>query len=344
MFGWMATGLRALDRDLPRRDRAIRSVKNRIQECHQFGRSQHSSHSDTTSTPCLDDRPPAQLPSALRARPMSPDPVTVLILLSRLFALLGGLSRHGGRHRRGSRRRRRRSRRCRRRGLRDRALVWHRGPTGLVPMACPSVRADADAFADPYRSGSQHAAQLAALWQVEPLMRPQREVLVIAGEHASVVSGAVSSHVDRPVVANIVRPGRGAGVRGRGLGCGRGRGRGREPVVWIRPGGRLHRILPGGADPLREVRKLVAAALADGSERDRVPRQLQRYLVWLPDPITAGHSLDGQHGTIYAAQRPHNGTLTFATPETSNPTHPVSPAAQDHDHVNNVSPAMRLSS
>jgi hypothetical protein len=175
--------------------------------------------------------------------------------------------------------------------------------------------ADPDALADPHRGGPQHAAQLAALRQVKPLVRAQGEVLVIAGESAAAVTGVVSTDADWPTARNIVGPGRDELVLVRG----------RKSVVRIRPGGRLERVLPGGADLCSEVRKLVAAALPDGSERDRVPGQLQRYLVRLPDPITAGHSLDGQHGPIYTAQRPHDGTLTSAHPSATPATRP-SPA------------------
>jgi hypothetical protein len=168
----------------------------------------------------------------------------------------------------------------------------------------------ADALADPHRGGSQHASQLAALGQVKPLVRAQGEVLVIAGEPAA-VTAKLSTHAARPAARNFVGP------RGDNL------NRGRKSVVRIRPGGRLQRVLPGGADLCGEVRKLVAAALPDGSERDRVPGQLQRYLVRLPDTITAGHSLDGQHGPIYTAQRPHDGTLTSAHPSATPATRQV---------------------
>jgi len=53
--------------------------------------------------------------------------------------------------------------------------------------------ADPDALADPHRGGPQHAAQLAALRQVKPLVRAQGEVLVIAGEPAAAVTAVVST-------------------------------------------------------------------------------------------------------------------------------------------------------
>jgi hypothetical protein len=235
----------------------------------------------------------------------------VLLLLNCLFVLLGALPR-----------------------------PRHGAPAGLVAMATLRMCADADALAHPDRARPEHAPQFAGLGQVKPLMRPQREVLVIPGQHAGTVAGAVCTRTAHPLTATIFGSGRSARVRAR------------KPVVRIRPVGRLLRILPGGAHLGGEVRKLVAAALANGSERDRVPRQLQRYLIWLANPITARHSLDGQHGTIYAAQRPHNGTLTSARPAPATPTHPKPgrrvlsanrlESSRHHDHVKDVSPVIRL--
>jgi hypothetical protein len=91
-------------------------------------------------------------------------------------------------------------------------------------------------------------------------MRPQREVFVIAGERTDAVSGAINPLLDRRTARIIALARRGAPVGGR------------KPVIRIRPGSRQLRILPSGADPRGEVRKLVAAALADGGERDRIPR------------------------------------------------------------------------
>jgi len=121
------------------------------------------------------------------------------------------------------------------------------------------VRPDADALAHPDRGGSQHAPQLARCREVKPLVRPEREVLVIARQHADCVIGPVRMRASRSMTLTLVRPGRRAGLRRR------------EPVIWIRPGSRLLRILPSRAHAGRQVGKLVAAALPDGRKRDRVP-------------------------------------------------------------------------
>ena len=82
------------------------------------------------------------------------------------------------------------------------------------PVALLGARASAYALAEPQRAGSQHAAQLAGARQVPPVPRPQREVLVVAGDVA--------------------------GIRA---------ARGGEPVVRIRPCGGLLGIEAGGSDP-----------------------------------------------------------------------------------------------
>ncbi len=134
------------------------------------------------------------------------------------------------------------------------------------PVPRLHARAGAHALAEPERAGPQHAAQLTGAGQVPPVPRPQREVLVVAGQVARVRAAA----------------------------------RGGEPVVRVRPGGSLLGIEAGGGDPLRQLGELVAAALADGRERHRVPGQVERDLVRLPCLIPAGHSLHRQHGTIDA--------------------------------------------
>jgi hypothetical protein len=75
---------------------------------------------------------------------------------------------------------------------------------------------------------------------------------------------------------------------------------GREPVIRVGPGGSLLGIEARGGYPRRQLGKLITAALADGSERHRVPGQVERYLVRLPCFVPAGHGLHGQHGTIDA--------------------------------------------
>jgi len=141
-------------------------------------------------------------------------------------------------------------------------LARHRGSAALAAAASLRVGADADALANPDRARPQHASQLARFRQVEPLMRPQCEVFVIAGERACRVTGSASVRPGEPMAATSVEPRRVAWVRRR------------KPIIGIRPGGRLLRILPGCADARREVQQLVPATLADGSERDRIPGQL----------------------------------------------------------------------
>ncbi|HEY2312708.1 MAG TPA: hypothetical protein VGH96_03765 [Streptosporangiaceae bacterium] len=48
----------------------------------------------------------------------------------------------------------------------------------------------------------------------------------------------------------------------------------REPVVRIRPGSCLLRILPCRADAIRQLRQLVSTSLADSRERHRVSGQI----------------------------------------------------------------------
>jgi hypothetical protein len=78
------------------------------------------------------------------------------------------------------------------------------------------------------------------------------------------------------------------------------RGGYREPVVRIGPHRHLLGIGAGGTHALRELRQLIAAALADGRERRRVSRQRERDLVRLPGLVPAGHGSDGQHRAINA--------------------------------------------
>jgi hypothetical protein len=67
----------------------------------------------------------------------------------------------------------------------------------------------------------------------------------------------------------------------------------RKPVIGIGPRGGLlgvaaRRVRPGG-----EPRQPEPAALADPRERLTIAPKLQRDLIWLPGPVTAG---DGKHG------------------------------------------------
>jgi len=90
------------------------------------------------------------------------------------------------------------------------------------------------ALALPFGAGPQQAPKLPGARQIRPVPRPQREVLVVAGQVTGLRAG--THH--------------------------------REPVVGVGPGCRLLRILAGDAEALRQLRELVAAPLADGGERD----------------------------------------------------------------------------
>jgi hypothetical protein len=71
--------------------------------------------------------------------------------------------------------------------------------------------------------------------------------------------------------------------------------RAREAVVRVRPGGGLLRVEPGCADALGQLRELVAAALADGGERHRVPCEPEGDLIRPASGVPASHGLHGQH-------------------------------------------------
>ena len=163
------------------------------------------------------------------------------------------------------------------------AGTWVRGRLKLLPIA--RRLPDPDAFADPERAGAKHAPKLASAWHIEALTGAQCEVFVIAGQVADAMTGA----------AGLLA------CRGRVLACGgvtktRPAVAGsREPVVRVRPGSGLLRIRASRTDALRKFGQLVPATLANCGERYRVPRQIQRDLVWLPGPIAAAHCLDGQH-------------------------------------------------
>jgi hypothetical protein len=184
-------------------------------------------------------------------------------------------------------------------------LAWHPVLARNCALArvCPllDVRmlSDPDALADPDRAGPEHAPKLAGARRIEALAGAQREVLMIAGEVAGAVGGAARLLACQcrvlPCGPSMMEP----TVIRRG-----------EPVVRIRPRRGLLGIRARRADPLRELGQLVPATLADCGERHRVPGQIERDLVRLADPIAATYSLNRQHRTINATQRPHNGTLT----------------------------------
>jgi hypothetical protein len=133
-------------------------------------------------------------------------------------------------------------------------------------VALLRARPGAHALAEPQRAGPQYAAELAGARHVSPVPRPQREVLVVAGQVAGVRAAA----------------------------------RGGEPVVRVRPRGSLLGIEAGSSYPRGQLGKLIAAALADGRERHRIPGQVERNLIRLSYLVPASHGLHRQHGTIDA--------------------------------------------
>jgi hypothetical protein len=130
-------------------------------------------------------------------------------------------------------------------------------------------RPGASAVPDPDRARAQHAPQLAAARQVGSVTGAEREVLGLAGQ----VPGRMQ-----------------AGWIQRGTA-----GRRWEPVVWVRPRRRLLRVVTCPVEPVRQLRKLVAAPLADRRERYRVPGQAQGDLIRLACPVTACDRGHGQH-------------------------------------------------
>jgi hypothetical protein len=135
-------------------------------------------------------------------------------------------------------------------------------------QALATLGSGTGAVPEPDRARAQHAPQLAAARQVRAIARPEREVLGLAGQ-----------------VAGRMR----AGWVQRGPG-----GRGREAVVWIWPRRRLPRVSARTVEPVRQQGKLVAAALPDRRERNRVPGQGQGDLIRLACPVTACDRCHGQ--------------------------------------------------
>jgi hypothetical protein len=136
-----------------------------------------------------------------------------------------------------------------------------------------AVWSGSDAVTHPDGAGAQQAAQLSAAWRVDAIARAQRKVLRFARQAAAQVM---------PTTARL-------GYRRRR------RCRAGEPVVRIGPRCDLLGVEPRRRDPVRKQGEPVTAALADGSERDRVPGQVQRDLVGLSGPVPAGHGGYGQH-------------------------------------------------
>ena len=202
-------GLR-VRRGNPRWLGADRLLQNRIQECHQFGRSQDSTHADASPSPRLDDGPTAQPPAAVTAggRPDRPGPLAWegplagRRMLARpelsMVQMPGWLA------------------------MLDRMelLGWVQRLAGLQGLAGLQVVAGSRAFANPDGAGPQHAPQFTAARKVGPVPCAEREVFVIVVPQAA--PGAPGMHG----------------------------GRGRKPVVRVGPGGLLAGIQPRCGDPL----------------------------------------------------------------------------------------------
>jgi hypothetical protein len=190
--------------------RSLRLTKNRIQECHQFGRSQDSPHSDTAGAPGLDHCSPGQVPTAVS----------------------------GGR-------------------------LPGRGPARRVRVLSPR----SCALSQPDGIRAQGAPKLAGTGQVPPIAGAEGEVLGFAGEAR-------------------------ASAQDRALGSARGGG---EAIVRIGPRVRLLGVGSSLRDALRQLREMMAAALADGGERHRVPGEAQSDFAGLAEPVPTADRANGQH-------------------------------------------------
>lgn len=129
----------------------------------------------------------------------------------------------------------------------------------------------------PARGRPKQAPHLAVAWKIGTILRPEREVLAFAWfEHRGFA---------RPARRRSAEPG---GARNG------------EPVVRVRPGPDLLWVFAGRLDLGSQRRELVTAALADYRERLRVPDQLERQVVRLTKPITAGNSRYPKQRSVYA--------------------------------------------
>jgi hypothetical protein len=112
----------------------------------------------------------------------------------------------------------------------------------LAVVRMLAADADADALADPNGAGAKHASQLACTRHVHSFARAQREVFVVVAQVARSVTDAA-----RDVIRGCLSwPW--AGVNAGRLAVGR-----REPVVRVRPGRRLLRIIARRTDALGEL-------------------------------------------------------------------------------------------
>jgi hypothetical protein len=98
------------------------------------------------------------------------------------------------------------------------------------------VPADPDALSDPDRAGSQQASQFAGPRQVGPLVRAQREVLVVTRQEADRVTAVAAVRGRQQRASGYGGPGDDDAIRRR------------KPVIRVRPGRRLLGVIPGRAD------------------------------------------------------------------------------------------------
>jgi hypothetical protein len=112
----------------------------------------------------------------------------------------------------------------------------------VVRMLAANANADADALADPDGAGAKHASQLAGTRHVRSFARAQREVLVVVAQVARSVTDAARDVIRRCLSWSW------AGANAGRLAVG-----GREPVVRVRPGRRLLRIIARRTDALGEL-------------------------------------------------------------------------------------------
>ena len=132
------------------------------------------------------------------------------------------------------------------------------------PLARHPRAAQPGALADPVGAGSQRAPQFTAAGQVTAAPCAEREELVVAG-------------------LIVARPGQGG-----------------KAVIGVGPHRGLLGVVSRGPDLVGQTGQTVAAALPHRGERGRVPAELQRDLVYLARPVTAGHRGHGQDRSINA--------------------------------------------
>ncbi|HEX9035071.1 MAG TPA: hypothetical protein VF834_24790 [Streptosporangiaceae bacterium] len=140
----------------------------------------------------------------------------------------------------------------------------------------------------PARGRSEHASHLTGSWQVTPVPGAQGEVLVLTGlEPGQALPDRRTWNLLGPAVR---------GWRRRLL----SRACGGEPVIRVRPAGDLLRIHARRLDASGEGRQLMAASLADDSERLPVPDQPQRDVVGASGLVVTRDRGDFQQGSVYA--------------------------------------------